>query len=75
MEGPDGMWVHPQTGSLEWLPTGPEDLGPKLVTVQISDPLGGLDAFSFTVNTRAVNLPPVLNLGPGVRRPHPCGRS
>lgn len=64
LEGPDGLSVHPQTGSLEWTPTRPEDLGAKQVMVRVSDPLGGSDTVVFTVHTRAVNLPPVLKLIP-----------
>ena len=57
VEGPAGMFVDSLSGKLRWTPAE-DQLGPQKVVIRVSDPYGGNDEETFTLNVRAANLAP-----------------
>jgi len=49
LQGPEGMWVHPASGEVTWLPE-PWQTGAYPVEVEISDASGAVTVEAFTVN-------------------------
>ena len=60
---PAGMSIHPQLGTLRWLPTL-DQLGQSSVTIRVTDPQGGFDSQSFTLMTRRLGGPPLIQSVP-----------
>lgn len=54
---PEGMSIHPQLGTLRWLPTL-DQLGQSTVTLQVVDPQAGVATQTFTLTTLRVGGPP-----------------
>ncbi len=63
LAAPAGMSIHPQLGTLRWLPTL-DQLGQSTVTLQVVDPQGGLATQSFTLTTRRKGGPPRIESFP-----------
>lgn len=63
LNGPSGMILDPQRGTLHWKPTL-EQLGSESIEIAVSDPFGSEDQQAFIVTTRAVNLPPQITSVP-----------
>jgi RHS repeat-associated protein len=63
LSAPDGMSIHPQLGTLRWLPTL-DQLGQTSVTIRVTDPQGGSDNQSFTLTTRRLGGPPLIQSVP-----------
>nr|WP_161501616.1 putative Ig domain-containing protein [Rhodopirellula sp. SM50] len=62
---PDGMTIHPELGSIAWLPTEAQ-LGSHNVLVQVSDGRGGSTVQSFQVRVTAANVAPTITSTPAV---------
>ncbi|WP_182864853.1 putative Ig domain-containing protein [Rhodopirellula sp. JC639] len=62
---PDGMTIHPDLGSIAWLPTE-DQLGGHNVVMQVSDGRGGLAVQSFQVVVTAPNVAPTITSAPAV---------
>ncbi len=64
---PDGMQVDPQSGIITWTPA-PDQIGPTVVLVQVSDRIGNFStqAFSVLVASGASNRPPVIASTPSL---------
>jgi large repetitive protein len=60
---PAGMSIHPQLGTLRWLPTL-DQLGQTSVTIRVTDPQGGSDSQSFTLTNRRMGGPPLIQSVP-----------
>lgn len=60
---PAGMSIHSQLGTLRWLPTL-DQLGQSSVTIRVTDPQGGSESQSFTLTTRRVGGPPLIQSVP-----------
>jgi RHS repeat-associated protein len=60
---PDGMSIHPQLGTLRWLPTL-DQLGQSTVTLRVVDPHGGAATQSFIMTTRRLGGPPLIQSVP-----------
>lgn len=63
LAAPDGMSIHPQLGTIRWIPSL-DQLGQSTVTVQAVDPQGGLATQTYTVTTRRMGGPPVIQSVP-----------
>lgn len=63
LAAPAGMSIHPQHGTLRWLPTL-DQLGQSSVTIRVTDPQGGSDIQSFTLTTRRLGGPPLIQSVP-----------
>ena len=56
---PSGMSIDPLRGTLRWTPTA-EQTGPVDVAVRVQDVFFASSTQSFTINVRAMNLPPAI---------------
>lgn len=59
LQGPRGMTIHPELGTLRWLP-GVDQLGEHDIVVQVIDAQGGSESQSFQVTARSVNTSPII---------------
>lgn len=62
-ESPAGMSIDAALGTIRWTPTA-DQLGPQSVVVRALDNLGGWSTQSFSVQVRAVNVPPGISSTP-----------
>ncbi|HUE70455.1 MAG TPA: putative Ig domain-containing protein [Pirellulaceae bacterium] len=60
---PAGMSIDPARGTIRWVPTS-DQTGEQSVVVRATDTQGGWATQSFSIITRAVNLPPAINSTP-----------
>jgi large repetitive protein len=63
LTAPAGMSIHPQLGTLRWLPTL-DQLGQSNINVRVTDPQGGSDIQSFILTTRRLGGPPLIQSVP-----------
>ncbi|MCA9192049.1 MAG: putative Ig domain-containing protein [Planctomycetales bacterium] len=60
---PRGMSIHELLGTICWMPEA-DQVGPAEVMVRVDDGQGGFSTQSFTIDVRAVNLPPAIVSSP-----------
>ena len=60
---PAGMSIDPARGTIRWTPTS-DQTGEQSVVVRVTDTQGGWGTQSFSIVTRAVNLPPAISSTP-----------
>ena len=65
-EGPAGMSLDPERGSLRWVPTV-EQVGMHVVTLEVSDGFLGTATQAFNIRVRGNNGPPNITSSPGTK--------
>jgi large repetitive protein len=65
-QAPAGMTIDASTGRLRWQPQV-DQIGTHSVTVQVSDPYGGLATQRFTLVVNGLNTPPEFTSVPGTQ--------
>lgn len=63
LSGPRGMSIHPELGTVRWLPAA-DQVGAHNVVVQVLDAQGAMVTQSFRLEVRSVNTPPVITSAP-----------
>lgn len=63
VEGPVGMSIDPQRGTIRWLPTR-DSLGVQNVTVRATDLVGNVETQAFSVAVRSSSLVPTISSAP-----------